>query len=141
MSLRVLEVNPGTPYYHNFLDDLESFFWLIFWCAAAHLDVGTRHPTGDAQYILDSMDQCGLKSLADWKRGKLRQCSKKSGASIRLLLKSFGNSWASHPLFANTIVRLGDFFETFDYDDLSKVSPVDVFLNIVNIILQELDRT
>lgn len=140
MSLRVLEVDPGTPYYHNFLDDLESFFWLIFWSAAAHLDPGARHPTRKAQEALDSMDQCALSLLADWKRAKLRQCSKKSGASIKLLLQSFNNSWASHPLFVNTIVRLGNFFETFDYDELSETSPVNIFLNIFDVIMEELDH-
>lgn len=139
MSLRVLEVDPGTPYHHNFVDDLESFFWLIFWSAAAHLDSGSRHPTKKAQKVLDEMDQCDLGSLAHWKGHTLRQCSKKSGASIKLLLKSFDNSWASHSLFINTIVRLGDFFDTFDYDDLSEVSPMNVFLKVVNIILEELN--
>ncbi|CAE6521747.1 unnamed protein product [Rhizoctonia solani] len=33
MSARVLSVEVGTPYEHHFMDDLESFFWLIL-CAS-----------------------------------------------------------------------------------------------------------
>ncbi|CAE6529582.1 unnamed protein product [Rhizoctonia solani] len=38
MSIRVLLVELGTPYDHRFTDDLESFFWLIFWCVVQHVD-------------------------------------------------------------------------------------------------------
>ncbi|KAB5588779.1 CRISPR-associated endonuclease Cas9 [Ceratobasidium theobromae] len=139
MSLRVLEVSPGNPYHHSFLDDLESFFWLIFWCAAAHLDASSHNPTQDAQDELDFMDEYNLKALANWKRSKLSQCSQNSGKSMKRLLKSFKNGWASHPIFINVIVHLGCFFSETDYESLSETKPADVFSRFVNIIFKELD--
>ncbi|KAG9118422.1 hypothetical protein FRC07_007074, partial [Ceratobasidium sp. 392] len=40
MSIRVLKTRIGTKYEHHFMDDLESFFWLILWCIAGHVDPG-----------------------------------------------------------------------------------------------------
>ncbi|KAB5587447.1 hypothetical protein CTheo_9115 [Ceratobasidium theobromae] len=140
MSLRVLEVTPGTPYYHSFLDDLESFFWLIFWCAMAHLDDDSRNPTQKAQKELDLMDQCDLDVLANWKGNKLSQCSRKSGRSMKNLLESFGNGWASHRIFVNVIIGLGCFFSEVDYESLSETTPAAVFSRFVNIIINELDQ-
>lgn len=139
MSLRVLKVNPGTPYYHSFLDDLESFFWLIFWCAAAHLD-GSRNPTEKAQKELDFMDQCDLDALAKWKRSTLSECDQNSGGEMKSLLRSFKNKWASHRIFTNIIVGLGSFFYRSVYGSHSETTPAAVFSHVVDIILKELDR-
>ncbi|CAE6351644.1 unnamed protein product, partial [Rhizoctonia solani] len=63
MAAKVLQVPPGEPYHHSFIYDLESFFWLIFWSAAAHLDNNKARPAPDAQEVLDNMNQHNLKSI------------------------------------------------------------------------------
>lgn len=139
MSLHVLSVKPGKRYHHSFMDDLESFFWLIFWCAATHLDGSSTAEA--AQRQIDYMDQYDLVLLAEWKWSKLAQCHMNSGEVMKLLLRSFGNQWASNHLFIKIIISLGNFF--FEYYDKPKdlqVNPVDMFSHVVSVITKELNR-
>lgn len=139
MSIRVSAIEPGTPYHHSYLDDLESFLWLILWSAAAHLDIGVDDPSNGAQYVLDSMDQSSLRALADWKRSHLSQCRSRNGGPMKELLKSFNNKWASHPVFVNVILRLGGFFQKIEYGELpEETAPVSMFSSVVDILMSEL---
>lgn len=110
MSVRVLRVKVGQEYPHNFLDDLESFFWVILWSAAAHLDRTGSQPTRAAQEALNFMDQTSMEGLRKWKYAVLNECSDLSGQEMKNTLAEFGNTWASHPVFVNTLVPLGDYF-------------------------------
>jgi hypothetical protein len=142
MSSRVLKVQPGVKYRHTFLDDLESFFWVIFLAAAAHLDNNEAKPTQVAQTVLNHVDQGSLLVLGTWKAGTITSCFDESGTEMKGMLKSFGNAWASDPLFVNTIVRFGAFLEDISLVDdanLSKFPPATVFSTVVDIILSELE--
>ncbi|EUC60476.1 WD40-repeat protein (notchless protein), related protein, putative [Rhizoctonia solani AG-3 Rhs1AP] len=57
MSIRVVKVSVGEKYHHSFLDDIESFFWLILWSTAAHLDPAAERPTAAAQSMLNLLNQ------------------------------------------------------------------------------------
>ncbi|KAL5632551.1 hypothetical protein ACGC1H_005484 [Rhizoctonia solani] len=57
MAVCVLNIETGTPYHHHFFDNLESFFWLLLWCTAAHLDEGKMHPTPAAQDTLNELNR------------------------------------------------------------------------------------
>jgi hypothetical protein len=140
MSSRVLEVKPGHKYRHNFLDDLESFFWVIFLSSAAHLDTDVVGPSKDAQRVLNELDRSDLNSVGEWKSAILNKCAKKSGTKMKFLLRSFRNTWASDPIFVNTLVSFGSYLEGIDLDgeDPSDLSPATVFSTVVDIILSQL---
>jgi hypothetical protein len=141
MSSRVLKVKLGVKYRHTFLDDLESFFWVIFRSAAAHLDGDGAVPTDDAQEELDAMDQSHLSRLCVWKVGILTFCFDQNGDEMKDRLRSYGNTWASDPIFVNTIVAFGAYLKSLkpNDEDLSKSSPATVFSTVVNIILSQLE--
>jgi hypothetical protein len=140
MSSRVLEVKVGHEYRHNFLDDLESFFWVIFLASAAHLDNDSAKPTEDAQYMINGLDRMDLRDLGIWKSALLTKCAKKSGAKMKSMLRSFRNTWASDPIFVNTLVPFGSYLDSIDLDsdESSELSPATVFSTIVDIILAQL---
>jgi hypothetical protein len=142
MSSRVLQVEPGFKYRHTFLDDLESFFWVIFHSAAAHLDNKDAILTDEAWDVIVELDRWDLTNLGVWKSAMPTFCYRQSGAAMRRKLKRFGNSWASDPIFINTIVRFGAYLEHISMvedDDLSKFSPATVFSTVVDIILSQLE--
>jgi hypothetical protein len=127
MSVRVLRVKPGTPYHHSYLDDLESFFWLIFWCATAHTDSTNHSPTSDAQRTLTILNHGDLKTMATMKRGLLTDCSQARGMEMCETLDSFANTWALDPMIRSLILQLGQFFyKTYDDPDESRSPPKDI---------------
>lgn len=130
MSVRVLRVRPGNPYPHSFLDDLESFFWLILWSAAAHRDPKSQ-TTYEAQDILNSMSDCNLRGLMSWKKGQLLSCL---DGDMSLALDAFGNKWASDRVFADVIVGLGGYFGSMYLPPTVLRRPAEVFSRIVEII-------
>jgi hypothetical protein len=93
MSIRVLEVPLGQRYNHCFLDDLESFFWLILWSVAAHLEPGAHHPTRNALKMMNCLDQSlGSNIGAPTKASLLGMCYFNNGAKMRNELASSGKS-------------------------------------------------
>ncbi|KAG9122897.1 hypothetical protein FRC07_000530 [Ceratobasidium sp. 392] len=52
MSVRILNMEIGQRYEHHFMDDLESFFWLILWCVVDHLDITGGQGTNTARELL-----------------------------------------------------------------------------------------
>jgi hypothetical protein len=142
MSSRVLQVEPGFKYRHTFLDDLESFFWVIFHAAAAHLDSKDAIPTHVAQGVMDELDRWNLTNLGLWKSGVLISCFKRFGAGMEDMLKEFDNAWALDPIFIKTIVRFGAYLDHIDRSPSSTTlnfPPATVFSTVVDIILSELE--
>ncbi|KEP45366.1 putative kinase domain protein [Rhizoctonia solani 123E] len=140
MSIHVTRVSVGQKYHHSFLDDIESFFWLILWSAAAHLDDGVRRPTTVAQSTLNSFNQHDQKAMAQYKLGELGDCSNVDGISMQTNLGELGNSWASHRLFSEVIVNFGALVYGYHYAIVRKKipSPVDVFPEVVRVFLNAL---
>jgi hypothetical protein len=134
MSVRVLKVKSGTPYRHSYLDDLESFFWLILWCATAHTDSTNHYPTLKAQHMLTVLNYDNLRMMAIMKQGILTYCSQARGIEMCKMLDSFANTWALDPMIRSVILELGRFFhKTYDNPDESRSPPKD-FLNVVRTI-------
>jgi hypothetical protein len=139
MSIRVLSVRLGRPYNHSFLDDLESFFWLILWSVAARLEHGVVEPTEDALEVLGDLDQTRLTHIASLKRTLLRDCGLRNGNAMRDKLSAFENTWASDPAIVSTIISLGRFFYRIDTEQISSEQPPTlVFPYIASIILDVL---
>jgi hypothetical protein len=141
MSSRVLKVLPGVKYRHTFLDDLESFFWVIFHAAAAHLDSRDAIPTNLAQAAINALDQWDLSNLGLWKSAVLSTCFDEDGDEMKNRLQLFDNAWASDPIFINTIVRFGAYLKSIKPKDqnLSEYSPAVVFPTVVDIISSQLE--
>ncbi|CAE6415726.1 unnamed protein product [Rhizoctonia solani] len=110
MSVRVLKVSTGERYRHSFMDDLESFLWLIIWSVAAHLGDNQKGPTPAAQRILNKMNDDDPADICDWKTARLSDCCRQP-RKMRESLSSFGNGWGSSSMCQTTIIELGCFFD------------------------------
>jgi hypothetical protein len=136
MAVQALDVSPGKPYHHSFIYDLESFFWIIYWSAAAHLDAKNSCPTSDAQDVLNSMNKHNLKSIWGWKHGQLSLCADNPD-KMKQNLAEFNNEWGLSPLFQDVIIQLGTFFcAAINQKTRTKLesSPGSTMLEVVNII-------
>ncbi|KAF8726565.1 hypothetical protein RHS02_08152, partial [Rhizoctonia solani] len=115
MSIRVLNIRIGTPYVHHFMDDLESFFWLLLWCVVEHRDDGpnkngtTTEPTERALQILLELDRAdgNLHTIASSKASILMRCY---NGAIEDDLEACGSSWATDPIVIGAIRKLGTYF-------------------------------
>ncbi|CAE6412270.1 hypothetical protein ACGC1H_005485 [Rhizoctonia solani] len=139
MSCCVLKVKAGIPYHHHFLDDIESFFWLILWSAAAHLDEGQERPTYEAQAMLNYLNQDDLHAMWGWKRGIL--LATLDPEQTEETLEAFGNEWGSNPMLSRAICGLGSFLSgliTERSRQRFKGSPGDAFYQVVMIFLDAL---
>ncbi|CAE6399846.1 CRISPR-associated endonuclease Cas9 [Streptococcus mutans UA159] [Rhizoctonia solani] len=135
MSIRVIEVPAGQRYHHSFMDDIESFFWLILWSAAAHLDEGAPYPTLAAQSMLNLLNEQNSQAMAGQKIAQLAKCDR-TGNAMRKTLNRFGNSWASDPLFTDVILKFGKLAHQYylDMEDEKDFSPTEVFPAVVEVI-------
>jgi hypothetical protein len=142
MSIQVLSARPGWHYNHSFLDDLQSFFWLMLWCVAAHLEPGEAEPTEEALRTLNALDRPDLEDMASRKSTLLRDCYRDGGAEMRYKLNSFQNTWASDPAITSTILSLGRFFHKIENRDISPDQPTTVaFPFVVSIMLDALGES
>ncbi|CAE6466208.1 unnamed protein product [Rhizoctonia solani] len=132
MSVRVLTFQSGERYHHSFMEDLESFFWLVLWSAAAHLDQG-RLITPHAQLLLNRLNQTDLFSLRSEKAVTLFNCYMQDSKDMLDLLELIDNEWATHPIFVDVIIEFGRLaYSHYDSQHLGH-SPVDVFPEVVRI--------
>ncbi|CAE7191954.1 unnamed protein product [Rhizoctonia solani] len=140
MSIRVVQVKAGERYYHTFLDDIESFFWLVLWSAAAHLDPGER-PTAAAQKILDHLTDHDPDSMALKKKALLGDCTD-GGLEMRDNLTAFSNPWASHPLFSDVILKFGALAHKYHKGVRKRkvLLPANVFPAVVGIFQKALSK-
>lgn len=139
MSIRVLEVEIGSPYPHSFLDDLESFLWLILWSVVAHLDPKAQTTFG-AQTMLNSMSDGNLHALASWKLARLFDCVLGNGARMKRALHTCENKWALDQTFTDAIVGLGGFFSNIYGDPDAPRRPAEAFSQVIDIIESALSR-
>ncbi|KDN45781.1 hypothetical protein RSAG8_04614, partial [Rhizoctonia solani AG-8 WAC10335] len=152
MSMRVIEFG-DTPYEHHFMDDLESFFWLILWCVIEHMDPGSdehggsRQRTQAATSFLSRLNPADLEYavITAVKAMLLKYCtdgSKNVRCSIVKKLEACGNTWANNPVIVDVIIRLGVYFShiTAKVDRFSKCTPAVEFPKIIGIISEGLKR-
>ncbi|CAE6481163.1 unnamed protein product [Rhizoctonia solani] len=151
MSIRVLEVELGTPYEHHFMDDLESFFWLILWSVIEHVDPssdengGNHQRTQIASSILYRLNPVDLDSatIAAAKCSLLRTCADGGEymcCTMTKKLEACGNSWATNPVIIDMVIKLGAHFEhiTAKLTRFSRCTPEAEFPKIVGIISEGL---
>ncbi|QRV91019.1 kinase domain protein [Ceratobasidium sp. AG-Ba] len=131
MSARVLDVPIGQPYKHHFLDDLESFFWLLLCLTAAHLDSGMVSGTRVAHGIIDGLDQNSLDNIRSYKNEFMHRCSKSQGNLAKKLLEGCKNTWARDPAICTTIIKLGAYFDFVDLDLEGNTYPPEVDFSAV----------
>ncbi|KAG9090171.1 hypothetical protein FRC07_012166 [Ceratobasidium sp. 392] len=144
MSVRVLNVKIGERYDHSFMDDLESFFWLILWCIAEHVDTLGAKPTSDAQEMLDALDQSNLASIKDRKRSILMYCADEDGAEMETILTSWDNAWAKDPAVITLVLEMGTYFKDvrrFKLSELSVYTPNKVFPIIVDMVMRAVEHS
>ncbi|KAF8600856.1 hypothetical protein BDV93DRAFT_510526 [Ceratobasidium sp. AG-I] len=129
MSVRVLTTKPGMRCDHNFMDDLESFFWLILWSVAAHLDP-KQDPTVTVQETIDLLEQADLVQMLVNKKSLLSECIE-GGEDIKNRLLEFKNQWATNSKISSLIHSMGQFFIRARYREHS---PTDAFPTVVDMI-------
>ncbi|KAJ1303547.1 hypothetical protein OPQ81_011731 [Rhizoctonia solani] len=107
MSIRVLRVIVGERYEHYFMDDLESFFWLILWCVAQHTDpapegnANNPGPSRATLAILRQLDRADsdFDALAGYKTMLLADCV---NGKIKAMLVDCNNAWANDQAIPET---------------------------------------
>ncbi|KAG9120991.1 hypothetical protein FRC07_003249 [Ceratobasidium sp. 392] len=134
MSSRVLRVPIGQRYEHHFMDDLESFLWVLLWCVAEHTDVRGAKATDTAHALLNGFSQRDLNAVAFQKDSLLRACRKK-GNSMRNTLSSFSNAWAADPTIVSVILKLGSYLNEVEVEELSECIPDKVFPEVVDFFI------
>ncbi|KAG9076886.1 hypothetical protein FS749_011287 [Ceratobasidium sp. UAMH 11750] len=146
MSQRVLNVPSGQRYQHCFMDDLESFFWLILWCVVEHVDAdstnaeSTEQAQGASQ-VLNLLDQSNLGVIAAKKGELLAACFRDDGAAMKSTLASCKNTWATDPMIVKLILKLGVYFFGISHTKIFTYKPAKVFPSIVKMIMDALDRS
>ncbi|CAE6372517.1 unnamed protein product [Rhizoctonia solani] len=147
MSTRVLHIKQGKRYTHHFLDDLESFFWLLLWCVVEHRDTSpgnngtTIDLTEEALDLLGSLDRADsqLKTIGDSKNSILTECRR---GSFEDTLEECGNSWVTDPVIMDVISQLGTYFANVRDNryPYPHYPPHIVFPTIVNALANSLEK-
>ncbi|KAG9120048.1 hypothetical protein FRC07_004623 [Ceratobasidium sp. 392] len=145
MSKRVLKVPVGQRYEHSFMDDLESFFWLVLWCVVEHVDGPRTGPqrveqTQGAVRVLNLLDQSNLDSIATTKGDLMADCFRDNGDAMKSTLASCKNSWAADPMVVKLILKLGVYFFGISYTKIFKYKPAKVFPELVKMIMDAFDQ-
>ncbi|KAG8708305.1 hypothetical protein FRC08_018970 [Ceratobasidium sp. 394] len=139
MSLRVLRTPIGQRYEHSFMDDLESFFWLILWCVLERVEPSNTNPGVDT--LLNLLDQPSLENITSKKSDFLAQCVRDGGEEMKDVLALCRNSWATDPMVANLILEMGSYFNNITRKKIFDYTPVKVFPKIVKMITDALNRS
>ncbi|KAG8735177.1 hypothetical protein FRC10_010898 [Ceratobasidium sp. 414] len=139
MSLRVLRIPIGQPYEHSFMDDLESFFWLILWCVLERVEPGNMNPGVDG--LLNLLGQSNLGIIASQKSDLLAKCVREDGDGMKDALALCRNSWATDPAVVDLILKMGSYFDRITRKTIFNYTPVKVFPKIVKMITDALNRS
>lgn len=128
MSVRALETEHGTQRPHKFIDGLESFFWLIFWSVAAHLDPDSD-PTPAAQKTIDQLEQLELDQVVSFKKSIFFECIG-SGKRLKRRLLKFENCWVTSTV-SSLILSLGKFFAKEESQEQDIITPFSYVVDTV----------
>ncbi|KAG8685797.1 hypothetical protein FRC08_012913 [Ceratobasidium sp. 394] len=137
MSLRVLRTLIGQCYEHSFMDDLESFFWLILWCVLERVEPGnTNSGVGE---LLNLLDHPNLVVIAGMKSDLLASCFRDDGDEMKDALAPCQNSWGTDPMIVSVIMEMGLYFYGIARRRIFQYTPVEVFPKIVKMITDALN--
>ncbi|KAF8596325.1 hypothetical protein BDV93DRAFT_67488 [Ceratobasidium sp. AG-I] len=87
IAAQLLLATNDKPIRHTFLHDLESFFWVLVWALATHVQPGKRM-NKDALRLIDS-----LCSDNDWALGNFKRGFILTPRTTRQAIKELGNGW------------------------------------------------
>ncbi|KAG8768373.1 hypothetical protein FRC12_005602 [Ceratobasidium sp. 428] len=141
MSVNVLNVQPGEPYEHSFMDDLESFFWVLFYVMVEHTDPGVDSPNHEAKEILDLLDSEDedMREVRLVKVTHLENCHRRPEEIVKMLHKT-QNCWACDKTLTQILIQLGSFFSDNQEVALSDLTPAKAFPIVVNIFVEALEK-
>ncbi|KAG8775186.1 hypothetical protein FRC12_001620 [Ceratobasidium sp. 428] len=141
MSARILKMHPGQQYEHHFMDDLESFFWLILWCAVEHVDVRDGEVTDTAYKMLNKLSQRDLSDIGSTKVSLMTECVG-PGHDMQYRLAACRNAWASNSAIVSIILRLGSYFHGVHLMKhmIGTYAPPEAFSMFVEVIKGALDQ-
>ncbi|KAG9119588.1 hypothetical protein FRC07_005331 [Ceratobasidium sp. 392] len=139
MSTKVLNVKPGNRYKHGFIDDLESFFWVLFYTVVGRRNSITSHPDPAAMEILNKLDSESMAVVRWHKLEYLEDCHRNPELMIGELRK-IENSWASDDTLIQLLVRLGSFFYDEGEVRLTEMEPEYAFPTVVDLFIKALEH-
>ncbi|CAE6468001.1 unnamed protein product [Rhizoctonia solani] len=133
MSASVLGSTFGKPYRHSYLDDLESFFWLIYLSAVHHIDDGCR-PNKHQRHEAAIFNTTDMKKLAKFKVQVVDR-----GDRMYSYLNLHNNSWSRSYVFQKVLSELEDFFRDVWYKKDPGMTPVEAFTRVTDSILDAIE--
>ncbi|KAG8762444.1 hypothetical protein FRC11_009398 [Ceratobasidium sp. 423] len=133
MSAAVLGSTSGKPYRHSYLDDLESFFWLIYLSAMHRVDDG-RKPNAHQRHEASIFNNSDMKKLAKFKARVVDR-----GDRMFSYLNLYDNSWSRSYVFQKVLFELEDFFRSVWYKADPGITPVEAFTKVTDCILDGIE--
>ncbi|CAE6451568.1 unnamed protein product [Rhizoctonia solani] len=129
MSAAVLGSTFGKPYRHSYLDDLESFFWLIYMSVVCHTD-------GDRRANMHQRQESSFLTNPDMKKAaKFKAQMVDRGDRIFSGLDRYDNSRATSYVFKQVLLELEDFFRNVWNKEDPGMTPVEAFTKITDVLL------
>ncbi|KAF8595896.1 hypothetical protein BDV93DRAFT_514595 [Ceratobasidium sp. AG-I] len=131
MAVDLITAEANVALTHTYLHDLESFFWVLLYVVAAHLE-GDASPNKHAMSVISQLNQFDRQSLGNAKFALLARIM-----AGKLDVRKFGRSWATTlaPIiekFAECVTKV--IKRSFD----STVDPDANFESVLGIFLDEL---
>ncbi|QRW06614.1 Transposase family Tnp2 protein [Ceratobasidium sp. AG-Ba] len=137
MSVNVLSVQPGQHYEHTFMDDLESFFWVLLYTIVGHADSDTRELSSAAIGIIGPMDHEDESVVQKFKVSFITDC-KESPEKVERTLYEVQNVWLSHRAVVSTLVQFGSFFVDHGGALHYEAIPGEMFPQVVDMLVSVL---
>ncbi|CEL63075.1 hypothetical protein RSOLAG1IB_10699 [Rhizoctonia solani AG-1 IB] len=129
MSASSLGSTYGMPYRHSYLDDLESFYWLIYLSAVSHVDEGKTMNANQKQEV-KLFDSPSMGSLAEYKSQMIM-----GGDGTSRWLNIFDNKWAKSFAFRTVLVELEEFFREVWEERDPGLTPTQAFTRFTDVLL------
>ncbi|CAE7159785.1 unnamed protein product [Rhizoctonia solani] len=129
MSAAVLGSTSGKPYRHSYLDDLESFFWMIYLSAVSHIDKGKR----PNKYQINESTIFAMPDLKKLAKFKAQAVDRHDRIFRRL--DRYDNSWARSYPFKKVLSVLEDFFRDVWNQEDPGMTPVEAFTKFTDVLL------
>ncbi|KAG9109429.1 hypothetical protein FRC07_008325 [Ceratobasidium sp. 392] len=138
--MKVLGAEAGERYQHSFMDDLESFFWVLFYTVVGHTNPGVQNLDPAAKKILDRLDDPSMDSVWRAKSFHLKRFHEHPEETTEKLRKLTNNSWASDDILIQLLIRLGSFFYDNEELELESMKPEEGFPKIVDMFIEALEK-
>ncbi|CAE6456862.1 unnamed protein product [Rhizoctonia solani] len=131
-SIRITRMvsTPRLKYQHHFYDDLEAFFWVMFWTTISHVDPG-KERSADAATFLTKFYHADPRCLhIAWKKRILDDCRMHAGIDTLAILDACKNSWASNRPLRVAIASFGCYIGIIREEE-GVAPPAEVFQAVI----------